>query len=200
MLTYKETFVIHTVYKASCDKEFHSSTNYVFSTVTCMYTPMWCALEVRSCQRLLKITLLQKMNITNEIIWLGTQLFRNFNSVWNILLTWKMSYCTRSWFFSWILLLNKDEVLLPFDPGDCESTGQLLISWSTSTYFPISKKYVFYGRRAPCRPRWTIPWAVVWMSGKAHWCAEMSFWTAQMHLVALGSACYVKANLLNLTA
>lgn len=43
------------------------------------------------------------------------------------------------------------------------------------------------------------PLAVVWMSGKGHWCAETSFWTNQMHLVALGTACYVKANLFNLT-
>lgn len=42
------------------------------------------------------------------------------------------------------------------------------------------------------------PLPVVWMSGKTHGCAEMSFWTDQMHLVALGSACRAKANLLNL--
>lgn len=57
-------------------------------------------------------------------------------------------------FFGWNSLLRKDEVSLPIGSECQERTG----ADDLEHLFCSIQRYMFYGRREPCRPRWNIPW------------------------------------------
>lgn len=172
-----------------------------FLGVTCMHSPMWYTLEVRSCQGFFRITLLQKLIKDKMTLHNWTH---NYSG---ILVQYKTPYKNRKL----VIILVPDfpagshcwERMKPFFLLVWATRRALDSCWWPGAHPPILQypRIHVLSKESTMQTQMDHPFPAVWMSSKAHQCALLlgAFWTDQMHIVALGSACHVKANLPNLT-